>query len=130
MAFLLPPGIKGLMKFWKWYILSFSCNNEVQVSQSYYLFTLFKSCFRPTPKWNVMLTSFILMAWWSIILVILRRSLLLMFYKIVTVENLAKVTGKHMCRSPFFDKVVGLKLARSLKKDSNKDVFILILQNF
>ena len=33
-----------------------------------------------------------------------------MFFKISVLKNFAKFTGEHMCRSPFFKKVEGLKL--------------------
>ena len=39
-----------------------------------------------------------------------------MFYKKIVLRNFAKFTGKHMCRSLFFNKVTGLRPATLLKK--------------
>ena len=45
-------------------------------------------------------------------------------------RNLAKVTGKHLCQSLFFNKVAGLRPAALSKRDSGTGVFLWILQNF
>ena len=39
-----------------------------------------------------------------------------MFYKKGVLENFANFTRKHLCQSPFFNKVPGLRPATSLKK--------------
>ena len=38
-------------------------------------------------------------------------------------ENIAKFTGKHLCQSLFFNKVVGLRDATLLKKETLAQVF-------
>ena len=43
-----------------------------------------------------------------------------MFYKKCVLRNVAKLTGKHLCQSLFFNKVAGLGPANLLKKDSNR----------
>ena len=39
-------------------------------------------------------------------------------------RNFAKITGKHLCQSLFFDRVAGLRPATLLKRDSATDVFL------
>ena len=46
------------------------------------------------------------------------------------VKKFTKFTGKHLCQSFFFNKVVGLRPATLLKKDSGIGVFRWIFQNF
>ena len=46
----------------------------------------------------------------------LRSSHQTCFMKRVVLRNFAKFTGKHLCQSPFFNKVVGLGPATLLKK--------------
>ena len=38
-------------------------------------------------------------------------------------KNFANFTGKHLCQSPFFNKVAGLRPATLSKRDSGKGVF-------
>ena len=45
-------------------------------------------------------------------------------------RNLTKFAGKHPCQSFFFDKVVGLRPASLLKRDSGTGVFQWISQHF
>ena len=47
----------------------------------------------------------------------------------VVLRNFAKLTGKHLCQSLFFNKVAGLGLELYLKRDSGTGVFLWILQN-
>ena len=39
-------------------------------------------------------------------------------------KNFAKLTGKHLCQSLFFNKVVGLRPANFIKIDSGAGVFL------
>ena len=48
--------------------------------------------------------------------------------KKAVLKNFAKFTGKHLCRSLFFNKVAGLRLKE--KKDSDVGVSLQILQKF
>ena len=52
------------------------------------------------------------------------------FCKKGVLRNFAKFTGKHLCQSLFINKVVGLRPATLIKKDSGTGVFLLILGNF
>ena len=45
-------------------------------------------------------------------------------------RNFAKFTGKHLCWSPFLNKVAVLKACNFVKKDSGTGVFLWILRNF
>ena len=45
-------------------------------------------------------------------------------------RNFAKFTGKHMCQSLLFNKLAGLRLATSLKRDSGTGVFLWTLRSF
>ena len=47
-----------------------------------------------------------------------------MFFKVVVLKNFAKLTGKQMCQSLFFNKVEGLSLQHYLKSDSGTGVFL------
>ena len=51
-------------------------------------------------------------------------------YKKGVFRNLVKFTGKHLCRSLFFNKVAGLSPATLLKRDSGYWCFPVILRNF
>ena len=53
----------------------------------------------------------------------LKSNLLQMFYKTGVLKNFVNFKGKHLCRSLFFKKVAGLRLATLLKKDSDTGVF-------
>ena len=53
------------------------------------------------------------------------------FFKKGILKNFAKVTGKHLYQSLFFNKVAELKPATLFKKiDSDTGVFLWILRNF
>ena len=52
------------------------------------------------------------------------------FYKKDGLKNFAKFTGKHLCRSLFFDKVAGLKPVTLLKRDCSTCVFLGISWSF
>ena len=41
-----------------------------------------------------------------------------MFYKNGALKIFAKLTGKHMCFSPFFNKVAGVKPGNFIKRDT------------
>ena len=45
------------------------------------------------------------------------------FYKKVVLKNFAKLTGKHLCLSLFFNKDVGLRPATLIKKDTPAQMF-------
>ena len=53
-----------------------------------------------------------------------------MFYKKSAVKIFAKSTGKRMCQSLFFNKVVGLRPVTLLKTRLIAEIFLLILHNF
>ena len=51
--------------------------------------------------------------------------------KLGVLKSFSKFTGKHQCRSGFFNKVAGLRRRTLLKKgDSDTDVFLQILRNY
>ena len=52
----------------------------------------------------------------STLFLFLRSSRPEVFCKKGVLRNFAKITGKHLCKSLFFDKVTGLRLATLLKK--------------
>ena len=53
-----------------------------------------------------------------------------LFCKKGVLKNLAKFTGKQLCRSLLYNKVAGFRPVISLKRDSDTGVFLWILQNF
>ena len=59
-----------------------------------------------------------------------KSSHLQMFFKIGVLKNFAILTPKHLCWSLFLIKLHAFRPATLLKRDSNKDVFLWILQNF
>ena len=68
-------------------------------------------------------TNFFLGLVWNI-----RSSHPKVFRKKGAKRNFAKLTGKHLCQSLFFNKVAGLQL--HLKRDSDTGVFLSNLRNF
>ena len=61
---------------------------------------------------------------------IFRSSLPEVLYKKCVLRNFAKLTGKYLCRSLFFNKVADLQPAALLKRNSGTCVFMCILRNF
>ena len=53
-----------------------------------------------------------------------------MFYKIGILENFAKFTAKHLWKSVFFNKVLGLRTATLYKKKTLERVFPVNLAKF
>ena len=71
--------------------------------------------------------------WFKYLYKSLSSSLILLEKKAATrgvLRNFAKFTVKHLCQSPFFNKVAALSLTTLLKRDSGAGVFHWILQNF
>ena len=53
-----------------------------------------------------------------------KRSRSEVFYKKVVLKNFVNFTGKHVCQSFFFNKVVGPRPATLLKRDSGTGIFL------
>ena len=51
-------------------------------------------------------------------------------YKKDVLKNFATFEGKQLCKSLFFNKVVGLRPATLLKKDSGAGIFLWVFWNF
>ena len=49
------------------------------------------------------------------------------FHKNDVLKNFAKLTGKHLCQSLFFDKIAGLRDATLLKKKTRTNFKSMIL---
>ena len=57
-------------------------------------------------------------------------SLSQMFFKIGVLKNFVIFTGKHVCWSPFFNKVVGFRSATLLKKKLHYRCFSVNITKF
>ena len=55
---------------------------------------------------------------------IFRSSCLEMFCRKGVLRNFAKFTGKHLCKSLFFNKITGIRAANLLKRYSGNGVFL------
>ena len=59
-----------------------------------------------------------------------RSSRLHMFFKLGVLKNFAILPGKHLCWSPFFNKVAGLRSATLLKKRLHHNCFPVNIATF
>ena len=93
---------------------------------------LFYSTFPLSCVWNSAMFPIMLYKLFnanSTVFLFFRSSRPEVFCKIGVFRNFAKLTGKHLCQSLFFDKVAGLRPATLLKKRSGTGVFLWILWN-